>query len=147
MDERNVHLPLFNACGDSDWNGNRMQGDQEVTMISFNIERIASQSPGGKLGDLMREVYPGTWRGSIDFTAQPDWCHLNEENFQIWENDGSGVGIRTRNNCHKEMATTKERLFYYPTYGQKIFDTDLGKMLICTDPEKRKWVDFMGNEV
>ncbi len=147
MDERNVNLPLFNACGDSDWDGNRMQGGQEVTMISFNIERIASQSPGGKLGDLMKEVYPGTWRGSIDFTLQPDWCHLNEENAQIWENDGSGVGIRTRNNCHKEICSSRERLSYYPTYGQKIFDTDLGKMLICIDPQKKKWVDFMGNEV
>jgi hypothetical protein len=30
--------------------------------------------------------------------------------------------------------------------GQQIFDTDLNKMLICTDPATKKWVDFNGNE-
>ncbi|MBR3999634.1 MAG: hypothetical protein IKI93_14990, partial [Clostridia bacterium] len=55
MDERNVCLPLFNSCGDSIKGTNtRMQGLQEVTMISFNMERIASQTPGGVLGDCMR---------------------------------------------------------------------------------------------
>jgi len=147
MDERNVNLPLFNECGDGDGKGGRLLGGQEVTMISFNIERLAEQTPGKVLGDLMREVHPVVWRGNIDFTAQPAWCHLNEENFQLWENDGSGTGFKTRNNCHKLICTTKERLGYYPTYGQQIFDTDLNKMLICTDPANKKWVDFNGNEV
>lgn len=145
--ERNINLPMFNMCGDDDGNGGRLQGEQEVTFISFNIERVEKQTPGGKLGDLMREVYPGTWKGNIDFTAQPAWCATNSVDFQIWENDGSGSGIRTRNNCHKQMCTTAERLSYYPTFGQQIFDTDLNKMLICTDPEKKKWVDFNGLEV
>jgi len=147
MDERNIHLPLFNSCGDADGKGGRLLGEQEVTMISFNIERLAAQTPGGKLGDLMREVHPGTWRGTIDFTAQPAWCHLNEKHFQLWENDGSGRGFKTRNGCHKPVCTTEERLSYYPTWGQQIFDTDLNKMLICTDPAAKKWVDMMGNEV
>lgn len=146
MDERNVNLPLFNMCGDSDWDGNRLQGLQEVTMISFNIERVEKQVPGGKFGNVMREVYPGTWRGTIEFTAQPDWCHLNEVSFKLWE-DGSGRNIRTRNVAHKDVCTTEERLSYYPSFGQQIFDTDLNKMVICTDPEKRKWVDFAGDEV
>jgi len=37
-------------------------------MISFHIERIAERSPGGLIGDLMKEVYPGTWKGNISFT-------------------------------------------------------------------------------
>ncbi len=147
MDERNVNLPLFNKCGDSDGKGGRLQGGQEVSMISFNIERLAEQTPGKVLGDLMREVYPGTWRGNIDFTAQPAWCHTNEINFQLWENDGSGKGFKTRNNCHKLICSTNERLSYYPTFGQQIFDTDLNKMVICTDPANKKWVDFNGNEI
>lgn len=147
MDERNVHLPLFNQCGDSDKQGNRILGEQEVSMISFNIERIAVQTPGGKLGDLMREVVPGTWRGNIDFTAQPAWNHVNEKNFQLWENDGSGKGFKTRNVCHKIVGTTEERMSYYPTYGQQMFDTDLNKMLICIDPAQKKWVDCNGKEV
>ena len=63
------------------------------------------------------------------------------------ENDGSGTGFKTRNNCHKLICSAKERNGYYPTYGQQIFDTDLNKMLICTDPENKKWVDYNGNEV
>ncbi len=145
MDERNINLPLFNMCGDSDGKGGRLQGRQEVTLISFNMERVERQTPGGKLGDLMREVHPGTWCGSIDFTLQPAWCSLNAIDFKLWESDGSGKNIRTRNSCHKMICTTEERLSYYPTLGQQIFDTDLNKMLICIDPDRKKWVDLMGN--
>lgn len=147
MDERNINLPIFNMCGDGDGKGGRLQGKQEVTLISFNMERVEKQTPGGKLGDLMREIYPGTWSGNIDFSVQPAWCALNTVDFQLWENDGSGIGIKTRNNCHKMVCGTKERNSYYPTYSQQIFDTDLNKMVICVDTEKRKWVDFNGEEV
>lgn len=147
MDERNINMPLFNMCGDSDGNGGRLKGRQEVTLISFNMERVRSKTPGGKLGDLMREVVPGMWCGSIDFTLQPEWCALNSVDCQIWENDGSGSGIRTRNSCHKAACTTEERLGYYPTLGQQIFDTDLNKMVICVEPSSKKWVDFMGETV
>ena len=116
-------------------------------MINFNIERVAKQTPGGILGDAMREIYPGTWCGKIEFTAQPAWCCINTENFKIWENDGSGSKIVTRNSMHKEVCTTAERESYYPTLGQQIFDTDLNKMLICIDPENRKWVDMNGNAI
>lgn len=147
MDERNINLPLFNMCGDSDGKGGRLQGRQEVSLISFNMERVEKQTPGGKLGDLMRELHPGTWCGNIDFTLQPAWCALNSVDFQIWEHDGSGNGIITRNNCHKAVCGTEERLSYYPMYGQQIFDTDLNKMVICIGPALKKWVDFNGNEV
>lgn len=148
MDERNVCLPLFCGCGDAEkGTGRRLQGLQEVTMVSFNMERIAEQSPGGVLKDCMREVYPGTWRGNIEFTAQPAWCHLNEPAFRLWENDGSGVGFRVRNSCHKTVCGTEERLSYYPMLGQQIYDTDLSKLLTCIDPESRTWVDAMGNQV
>lgn len=147
LDERNINLPLFNECGDDDGHGGHLRGEQEVTLISFNIERLADKTPGGVLGDLMRETYPGAWKGSIDFTVQPAWWHCNALDCQLWENDGSGIGIRTRNNCHKTVCSTAERLSYYPTYGQQIFDTDLNKMVICLCPETKKWVDFNGVEV
>lgn len=148
MDERNINLPLFNMCGDDDLiSGTRMQGRQEVSLISFNLERVEKQTPGGKLGDLMREVIPGTWCGNIGFTLQPAWNALNSVDCAIWENNGSGSNILTKNNCHKSVCTTEERLSYYPTLGQQIFDTDLNKMVICINPESRKWVDFNGNIV
>ena len=148
MDERNVNLPYFGKwCGDGDGKGGRIIGRQEVTFVSFNIERLASKTPGGVLGDLMREEIPGSWCGNIDFTAQPEWCALNDVAFKLWESDGSGIGIKTRNNCHKTVCSTEERLGYYPTHGQQVFDTDKNKMLICIDAPKKLWVDFNGNKV
>lgn len=143
-DEQNVNLPLFNSCGD---NGGKIHGRQEVTMISFNCERVAEHTPGKKLGDLMREVRPGTWRGNISFTRQPRWNDINSVDEPIWQEDGSGSGFVTRNNAHRPVCGTKERLSYYPQLGQQIFDTDIGKLVICIDPKTRKWVDAMGNEV
>ncbi len=148
LDERNIHLPYFGKwCGDDKRGGGRLIGNQEVTMISFNIERVEKHTPGGKLGDCMREEIPGTWRGNIQYTAQPDWNAINSVDTQLWENDGSGSGFITRNNAHKSMCTTQERLSYYPSLGQQVFDTDLNKMLICIDPHNKKWVDFMGNPI
>ena len=147
LDETNIHLPYFGDCGDHDYDGKLLRGRQEVTMISFNLEHFDSQSPGGKMGDLMREKVPGSWCGSIDFTYQPDWCHTNDIACRMWENDGSGVNIRTRNNCHKAVCTTAERMSYFPMYGETIFDTDLNKTVICLDPEKGMWVDAMGKQV
>ena len=148
LDERNVNLPLFGKfCGDQDGKGGRLIGRQEITMINLNVERIADKTPGGVVKDRMREVVPGSWSGSIEFTAQPGWCAINSIDFKLWENDGSGSGIKTRNSCHKQMCSTEERLSYYPTLNQQLFDTDLGKMLVCIDPENKVWVDFLGNPV
>ncbi len=145
MDERNINMPLFNRCGDNAKDGSWLQGKQEVSFINFNMERVESQTPGGKSGKCMREVHPGTWCGKMEVTVQTDWNALNSVVCQLWENDGSGKGIRTTNSAHKTICTTDERLSYYPTYGQQIFDTDLNKMLICIDPSNKKWVDFYGN--
>lgn len=95
----------------------------------------------------MREEVPGTWKGNIAFTAQPSWWAINTVDFKLWESDGSGSGFMTRNNTHKAVCTTEERLSYYPTLGQQIFDIDLQKMVVCTDPNQKTWVDFMGNKV
>ena len=140
-DEQNVNLPLFNSCGD---NGGKLHGRQEVTMISFNCERVAEHAPGKKLGDLMREVKPGTWRGNISFTRQPKWNAVNSVDEPIWAEDGSGVGFVTRNNAHKPACGTAERRSYCPQYMQQVYDTDLNKLLICTDPARRIWRDALG---
>lgn len=142
-DEQNVNMPLFASCGD---NGGELHGLQEVTMISFNFERVANRVPGGKLGDLMRETRPGTWRGQIGFITQPDWNAVNSVDLPLWAEDGSGRGFRTVNNAQKSACTSAERRSYYPQYMQQVFDLDLNKLLICTDPAKRKWVDALGNE-
>jgi hypothetical protein len=48
---------------------------------------------------------------------------------------------------HKTVCGTEERLSYYPSLGQQIFDTDLNKLLICVDADNKKWVDANGCEV
>ncbi len=145
LDERNINLPLFNRCGDHDRSGKPLQGGQEVTMISHNLEWVADRTPGMQHGSRMREVYPGTWCGNIDFTAQPGWWQTNTEDFQLWEYDGSGSGFRTRNNVHKQVCSSEERLRYSPFIGQQVFDTTLNRMLVCIDSAEKKWVDFQGN--
>ena len=116
-------------------------------MLALNIERNPDITPGGKLGSLMRETFPGTWRGNIGFTFQPAWWATNATNLPIWENDGSGSGFTTRNNAHKTICTTEERLQYAPFLGQQIFDTTLNKLLICTNPATKTWLDPNGNPV
>ena len=148
MDERNIHLPYFGKwCGDADKSGRRMTENQEISLISFNIERVESKTPGKKLGDRMKEEIPGSWCGKIEFTAQPDWNTTNAVDFQLWENDGSGAKIKTVNHCHKTVCSTEERLSYHPFLGQQIFDTTLNKMVVCIDPYNKCWVDFSGNNV
>lgn len=143
-DEQNVNMPLFASCGDD---GGKMHGCQEVTMVSFNFERVAAHVPGKKLGDLMRETRPGTWRGQIGFTTQPDWHAINSVDLPLWAEDGSGSGFRTVNNAHKPACTTAERKRYYPQYMQQLFDVDLKKLVICIDTKNRVWVDANGNKV
>ena len=116
-------------------------------MISFNCERVAGHTPGGRIGDDMRETRPGTWRGQIGFTRQPAWNAINSVDLPLWAEDGSGIGFVTRNNAHKSACTSAERRSYYPQYMQQVYDTDLNKLLICTNPAKREWRDAMGNEV
>ena len=140
-DEQNVNMPLFASCGDV---GGKIHGMQEVTMISFNFERVEAFVPGKKLGSLMRETRPGTWRGQIGFVTQPKWEAVNAVDLPLWAEDGSGRGFRTVNNAHKSGGTTAERKSYYPQYLQQYFDTDLNKLVICTDPAKRTWVDAVG---
>ena len=141
-DEQSVHLPLFAKCGDD---GGAIHGMQSVTMVGFNIERVGSHVIGGQLGDLMRETIPGTWRGKIEYTWQPAWHATNSVEHRLWESDGSGSGFETVNLAHRRVGTSEERHRYAPHLGQTYFDTDLGKLLVCTDAAKRLWVDAMGN--
>ena len=137
-DEQNVHMPLFANLSDSDFR------HQSVTMIGFNFERMEYLTTGGKLGDCMRETKPGSWCGRVEYTVMPAERRGNGENFQIWESDGSGSRFETRNLTHKKVGTSAERRSYCPHLGQVFFDTDLGKLLFCTDPARRRWVDAMG---
>lgn len=143
-DEQCVNMPYFGTCGDR---GGQFPGGQEVTMISFNLERILKRIPGGKFGDGMREKVPGQWRGNVSFTIQSNWGRPNSVDFPIWHPDGSGAGFVTCNCAQKARCTSAERRSYAPQLNQQVFDTDLNKLVICTDPVRKTWVDAMGTPV
>lgn len=141
-DEQNINLPYFNKCGDG---GGSIPGGQEVRFISYNLERVEEHIPGKKRGMAMKEEVPGNFCGTIEFTCQENWGDTNKADFKLWEEDGSGVNFKVINSTHKTVCTSSERLSYYPSLGQQIFDTTLGKLLICVDPSTKKWVDCNGN--
>lgn len=141
-DERSVNMPYFAYCGNNHHSDNR--GGQQITMIDFNFERYAPQTPGGELGDLATERVPGTFFGEITYTTQRQGANVGDIPF--WEN-GHGERFITRNAAHKLACGTTERNGYAPTYLQRIWDTDLGKEVICVDTANKTWKDAMGNTV
>ena len=75
----------------------------------------------------------------------PEWVRVAAADSR--PEDGSGTGFVTRNNAHRPACGSDERRSYYPQYMQQVYDTDLDKLLICTDPAKRIWRDTMGTVV
>ncbi|MEE0429332.1 MAG: hypothetical protein UDN37_02725 [Bacteroidales bacterium] len=45
------------------------------------------------------------------------------------------------------MVTSEERRSYAPNIGQTVFDTTLGMIVVCVDPDRRLWVDAFGKEI
>jgi hypothetical protein len=144
-DEQSVHLPLFGTARNIDQDGDTPHRQQSVTMVGCNFERMEYLTIGGKLGDGMREKVPGSWRGRIEYTMMPHETAANTVDCQLWQNDGSGIGFETVNLVHKLGGSSEERRTYAPHLWQRYFDTDLKKLLVCTDPARRLWVDALGN--
>ncbi len=55
--------------------------------------------------------------------------------------------MESQNYAQKRLVTTTERLTYAPNYFQQVFDTTANKLLICTDPANKVWVDANGVQV
>lgn len=139
-DERNVNLPLFDVVGTSTTSGaNR----SSVTMIDFNIERIAFATPGKVLGNLAKEVEPGRWHGKIMYTGMTSFGNGNTKDFKFWD-DGSGIEFETVNVMHSKGGNTSERNSYSPNLFQTYYDTTLNKMLIYNG---QNWTDCNGNVI
>ena len=139
-------MPLFAKCGVH--NLQSQKAKQQVDLINFNLEVHA-----GALGAV--ESTPNSFCGNIDFTAYgssnssintTQGSRYNRVDIKFWE-EGSGRAFRTRNMAHELMGDTATREWYYPTFMQKYFDTDLNKEIICVDEHQRIWKDAMGNVV
>ena len=143
-DERNVNLPKFCYCGQSKDNN---PSGQEIVMIAFNIERIAKYTPGKVLGNLMEELVPNTFYGSIDYTMQTSYTSpAHSTTMPLWES-GHGMRFVSRNATQLLACDTAIRMSYAPNYLQRIWDTTLNKEVICIDTANKTWVDLMGNVV
>lgn len=138
-DERNVNLPLFVMNGDTGHGA----GNQAITFIDFNVERIAEYTPGGELGNYAVEQTPGIFRGEIQYTIQDEYGgHGNTVSIPFWAN-GSGRGVKSRNQAQLQACDSVTRKSYAANYMQQIYDTTLNKMLIF---DGSKWVDMNGIE-
>lgn len=149
-DERGVNFPLFGKngrCTNSGYSDTPVViGYQSVTLIDFNMERVASETPGGVLGTLATEVSPGMWRGAIDYSIVSNQYSQNSSDVKFWAN-GCGRGIVTRNQAHLRSGTSSLRRSYEPNFMQQFYDTTVGKVLYCIDPDNKTWVDAQGNTV
>lgn len=119
---------------------------QAINLINFNFEINQSPLPA-------EEVTSGAFCGIIDFVAYGSTntskntttgTRYNRVDIKFWK-DGSGKYFKTTNDAHAESGTTEERLGYWAQPNQQYYDTDLNKMLICTDSEAQEWRDFNGN--
>lgn len=143
-DERSVNLPLFAYCSES---RNNSASGQQISIIDFNVERIAAYTPGKQLGNLARELVPGTFHGDISYTIQYRYGGSPlSTTMKFWE-DGHGQRFQSRNSTQLLACDTTTRNSYAPNYLQRIWDTTLGKEVICVDTANKTWKDAMGNIV
>lgn len=94
-------------------------------------------------GHYATEENAGDYCGHIDFVGNGGFYSVNDVSQRFWEY-GSGINFETVNAAHKTVCSSAERKSYAANLGQRIFDTSLNKLLICTDPEKKIWVDADG---
>lgn len=139
--------------------------DKNVFLLNGVYHMDAFRDVYGDGGPLTTLCVPNTWREikivgeNSEYGFQKDYrngvvLYVPKEALEsvpgekdVLRGRWTDAGIQTRNRAHKTVCTTEERLRYCPQYGEQIFDLTLGKMVLCIDPEKRKWVDFNGGEV
>ena len=129
-DERDVNLPYFHSN----------TGTQRINLIDFCIERYASATPGGVLGNLAKESKNGMFSGDISFTVMDDSA-TNVVNIPFFEK-GNGKNFKVRNSIHALSGTTKLRESYAANQGQTYYDTDLKCLMYYLNDE---WVKIAGN--
>ena len=57
------------------------------------------------------------------------------------------TGTNDELTIQRARCMSAERRSYAPQLNQQVFDTDLNKLVICTDPVRKTWVDAMGTPV
>ena len=120
-------------------------GKQTIIVHNLNLEYWPQWFAIEGEGHYATEAVPGQWNGQVNYTMNRGGSSLPNVTDHFWA-DGSGHNFQSKNNLHKKICTSEERRSYYPNYGQEVFDCDLNKWLICTDPASRTWRDAMGQE-
>ena len=118
-------------------------GKQTINIYNLNLEYWPQWFAIEGEGHYATEVVPGQWNGQVNYTMNRGGSSLPNVTDHLWADD-SGHNFQSKNNLHKKICTSEERLSYYPNYGQEVFDITLNKWLICTDPASKTWVDASG---
>lgn len=142
-DERGINLPLFKTSGFYT-DTQQAVSIQNINLIDFNVERNASVTPSGILGNTAVIEDEDAFGGTITFTMLEHAKGLkNSVDTPFFMNNG-GKNFVVRNIAHALKGSTAERQSYGANNGQQYFDTDLNKMLIYLGSN---WVDMLGNVV
>ena len=150
-------MSLINCCDERCYNGPyfaTQSGSQQIDLLQFNMEIGNSYVAGGEgHGQMATEKVPGTFRGRVEYTitrgddnSSPRVSWVNDVAAPFWE-AGHGHGFISRNMAHQPACTTSVRNTYKPDYLERIWDTTLGKEVICVDEGNKTWKDTMGNTV
>ena len=142
--ERSVNGPYFVDC----------TGNQQIDLLGWTQETGNSYIPGGHgRGLAATEKVPGTFRGRVEYSitrgdseTNPAVPWINDPAAPFWE-DGHGHGFISRNMSHLPACSTSVRNTYKPDYLERIWDTTLGKEVICVDTANKVWKDAAGNTV
>lgn len=146
--ERCVNGPYFATC----------TSNQQIDLLAWTQETGNSYIPGGQgRGLAATEKVPGTFRGHVEYqitrgdsdAAGHPWSNVpwvNDVAAPFWE-DGHGHGFISRNMAHLPACTTSVRNTYKPDYMERIWDTTLGKEVICVDEGNKTWKDAAGNTI
>lgn len=141
--------PIEEGCLNYPYFGDNPQKQSIIIQGYHNEHRPKFFNQGG---NYATEKVPGQWYGHVDYVIQnfPDshshGTEMHAVAIPFWA-DGSGVNMESRNMVHKSITTSAIRMTYAPNYAQQIFDTTANKLLICTDPANKTWVDANGNVV
>ena len=141
LEECGMNFPIF---------GDNPQ-KQSILIYNWHIEHKKAMFDMQGGGHYATETTPGQWYGHIDYNIQyfpvsTRWNENADPTIPFWA-EGCGHSMESVNIVQKKIVTTAERVSYAPNYGQTVFDTDLSKICICTNPDAKTWVDANGTEV
>ena len=112
-----------------------------INCYNLSVEYWSNWFSIAGAGNFSTEEDPGQFSGFISYAISG-----GDVTTPFWAN-GSGRNFTTVNLNQVKQTTSAIRRTYAPNIGQQIYDTDVNKLLVCTNPDSKEWRDAMGNIV